>query len=240
MASPAFELLSQGFALRCSGQLARRQASTTSLAPEVEALRSDLRGRRMGAVWRRLNKLYDLSPTSIPADLVAASVPLLAKSYRRSLGVQRRDEDERSASKHRIRVQEEAEALYAKYRFICNYLEQKRLPPLNGKTAFAWATAFEHLGYAPAAWRLWQDRRKVAERQDVVATGSQDASIKLFARSVLIATVRHLKLYDTSEDLERIRRQVCLVPKWRLCLMLKLIQSYPGPGSSRPYLRLPS
>lgn len=214
MASPAFELLSQQFMRRCStapSQLARRQASTSSsaqhkISEHLGRLQLDISQRRADRVWRGLRILRDLSPSSITAELLAASIPLLAGSYKSSLGKHVRHEEPADAARRAVRVQEEAETLYAKYRFVCTCLEQKALKPLNAKTVFGWAKAFEELGYAPAAWRLWNDRRKLADAAETQAAQAED--LGLLSHSVLIASIRYLRLREGSDSIEEIRKEV--------------------------------
>ena len=223
--SSAFELLSQRFASRCSlsVKLARRHASTSSegaaaavatatsteISRNVEFLRMELAKRRnVQRIWKRLNILNDLSPSSIPQDLLAASIPILLKSYDKRLAVQQRGTLPQAGQERYIKIQEEAETLYARYRFICNYLENNGWKPLSPKSAFGWAKAFEELGYAPAAWRIWEDRKRLADLNGNEGTKKGEDGLKYLADSVLVASLRYLKLRMGAVDQQGIRIQV--------------------------------
>ena len=231
MASPAFELLSQRLASKCACQTmftaaSRRHASSSSsssaaastsskkadnISRNIAFLRSDLsRGAGVGKIWRRLNILNDISPSCIPSDLLAASIPILLNSYDKDLGIHRRATHTTGISQERyIRLQEEAEQLYARYRFICNYLENNGEKPLSSKSAFRWAKAFEELGYAPAAWRIWNDRVRIAEEARIAGVAKGEDGLKYLAHSVLVASIRYLKLRKGAEDQQALRAQVC-------------------------------
>ena len=128
--------------------------------------------------------------TGIPTDLLAGAIPsLLAYDTR---GV--RPTKTRTASLALSALQDEAEALYARYRFLSSSMNESGAGPLPVEVVLEWAKAFERLGYAPAAWRLWKDGIASGVLSPTVQGPGRVTDAKKLADAVLLASLQWLKL----------------------------------------------
>lgn len=84
---------------------------------------------------------------------------------------------------------EEAEALYARYRFISNRLTELGEEPQNKAHILKWLEGLKTLFYGPAAWRIWEDCVRHAETEGKAV--SKDVT-----RAVLITIAKWLKLQN--------------------------------------------
>lgn len=134
-------------------------------------------------IWARLHELHQTSPTSLAQqeDLIRSAIPILSQhnAPRKSA---------KGLSKI-IAVQEEAEALYARYRFISNRLKdtgafRRNSTMENDEFLLVWLKSIAALGYGPAAWRIWSDYKQMASVNEVTRMA------KPIAHSVLVATMK--------------------------------------------------
>lgn len=139
------------------------------------------------AVWSRLHELYTTSPSSIAQhqDLLQSTVPILSQF--------RTPPNSAKGLSKIIAVQEEAEALYARYRFISNrYKEsgvfERNSALQNDEFLLIWLKGISELGYGPAAWRIWADYKQTANVEDLTRL------LRPIAHCVLIATMRWVVL----------------------------------------------
>jgi hypothetical protein len=163
------------------------------------------------SVWKQLNTAHEVSPSALAQqeELLRKTIPILSRCNPPHTSV-------KGLGKI-IAVQEEAEALYARYRFISNRLAEagNRLnfhqqstfaagmaPDAHLKRKAAqqsdaiakdeetllWLRSIEELGYAPAAWRIWGDHIKRIEGQ------TPFSRTQYMGHSVLVATMKWLVL----------------------------------------------
>ena len=126
----------------------------------------------------------------IPPDLLAGAIPsLLAYDTR---GV--RPTKTRTPSLALTALQDEAEALYARYRFLSSSMDESGAGPLPVEVILEWAKAFERLGYAPAAWRLWRDSIASGVLSHPVRAPGRVTDAKRLADAILLASLQWLKL----------------------------------------------
>lgn len=140
-----------------------------------------------GVVWTRLRRLHETSPTSLAERerLVQSTIPILSRYSTPGKSV-------KGLAKI-IAVQEEAEALYARYRFISNRLKdagalERKSAQENDELLYVWLKSISALGYGPAAWRIWEDYMKTAKMDELTRMA------KPIAHAVLIATMKWVVL----------------------------------------------
>lgn len=138
-------------------------------------------------VWVRLHQLYAVSPSFL-------GHPSILQSTIRILSGHSGIPKTARGSGRIIAIQEEAEALYARYRFISNRMletgtwEQNNLvnPKKNDRIFLTWLKGIQELGYGPAAWRIWADFRGTTSVENPSPLTAP------IAHSVLVATMQWL------------------------------------------------
>lgn len=169
-------------------------ASTSRAGAEAAHLISSLRFEINQAqpvvqtVWTRLHELYETSPSALVQEdgLLQSMIPILSQHTPPPPSA-------RGLSKI-IAVQEEAEAIYARYRFVSNRMQEsgetnRHTVQQKNEILLTWLKSIEALGYGPAAWRIWSDHRKAIESHEQL-----DKTTRHIAHSVLVATMKWLVL----------------------------------------------
>lgn len=168
-------------------------ASTSKAGAEEASLLSSLKfeisqaSPVISVIWARLHELHQTSPSTLARqeDLMRSAIPVLSR-----YNTPRKDA--RGLAKI-VDVQEEAEALYARYRFISNRLKaagafQRNSALENDEFLLVWLKGIAALGYGPAAWRIWTDYKQMANPDNITRLA------RPIAHSVLVATMKWVVL----------------------------------------------
>lgn len=138
-------------------------------------------------VWTQFKQLFQ--DGNIPAspsekDLIERTIPILMQYNKPNKNA--------NGQGKIIAIRESAEALYGRYRFVCNRLKEAGQLEQTPEQLLGWLNGLENLGYGPAAWKIWDDHLE----------NTRELGVKLsipVAHSVLITTMRWLVLMKKEE-----------------------------------------